>query len=200
MVKRYAFTMIELIFAIVIIATSVLSLPMLIQVIGINIERNIAQEAIFASSAELTQILSYNWDTNSMDPDTYLSRVAWGADCDATTKKRPGHIDQPYHRRCTDNTLGPSVIASGNSSFLNDINTTQHPIFINSTATRTGYKKTYNSTINVAYVAFGTTTLAEENIKRVRVTVRDTLTNDIVTSLNTFSANIGEIDYYKRSY
>ena len=75
MVNRSAFTMIELIFAIVIIAISVLSLPMMNQVISKNIEGSIVQEAIFAASAELNQVVSYYWDENSMEGTATLSRV-----------------------------------------------------------------------------------------------------------------------------
>jgi prepilin-type N-terminal cleavage/methylation domain-containing protein len=56
---RLAFTMIELIFAIVIIAISVMSLPMMTQVTSAGIERNLVQEAIFASVAEINLATTY---------------------------------------------------------------------------------------------------------------------------------------------
>ncbi|MDQ7059829.1 MAG: type II secretion system protein [Sulfurimonas sp.] len=200
MVRHSAFTMIELIFAIVIIAISVLSLPMMSQITSKNIEGSLVQEAIFAASAELNQIISFSWDENSMDTNTFLSRVAWGSDCNATTKLRSGHISRPYHRRCTDNILGPTAITNGSSTFLNDINTTAHSIFINSGGSSTGYKKTYNSQFTVSYAAFETGFVHNNNIKKIDVNITDTTTGDLVTKLTTFSSNIGEIDYYKRSY
>ena len=45
--KRFGFTMIELIFAIVIIAISVMSLPMMTQVTNKGLEESLVQEAIF---------------------------------------------------------------------------------------------------------------------------------------------------------
>lgn len=208
MVRRYAFTMIELIFSIVIIAISVLSLPMLSQVINSNIERNLVQEAIFAASAELNQVISYAWDENSMELGSSLSRVVWDSptDCSTTTQLRPGHIAQPYHRRCADaNATRPTAAFAFGPELsdlddLDDVNTTDHDIYINPTASLAGYKKIYNSAFSIAYVNFDPNYNANMNIKRIRVTIKDTDSNQTITELNTFSSNIGEIDYYKRTY
>lgn len=200
MVRHSAFTMIELIFAIVIIAISVLSLPMMTQVISRNTERAIVQEAIFAASTELNQIISLNWDATSMDPSTYLARVSWRAECNALTKLRPGHMNQVYHRRCTDNTTGPTAITNGASNFLNNVNQNQHPIFINTGGSTSGYKNSYNSTFTVSYANFDSTYVSNSNIKKIDVTIRDTSSGDTITQLTTYSSNIGEIDYYKRNY
>ncbi len=211
MVRHSAFTMIELIFAIVIIAISVLSLPMVNQVIAKNSEGSLAQEAIFAASAELNQAVTYRWDENSLDANTSLSRVVWSSttDCNSTTKLRPGHILQPYHRRCSDNnfsiappsSLGPD---GGDLDDLDDINTSARSLYINSAGTTegsiTGYKKIYNSTFSISYASFGTITAASNNIKRINVTITDPDSGATITSLTAFSSNIGEIDYYKRSY
>jgi len=77
--KRFAFTMIELIFAIVIIAISVMSLPMMAVVTQRGMENNIVQEAIFAASAELMGATSGYWDENSMQDInvSHLSRVKY---------------------------------------------------------------------------------------------------------------------------
>ncbi|WP_366755894.1 type II secretion system protein [Sulfurimonas sp.] len=58
-IHKYAFTLIELIFAIVIIGISVMSLPMLTQVTSSAIEKNLVQEAIFASVAEINLATTY---------------------------------------------------------------------------------------------------------------------------------------------
>jgi len=68
-VKR-AFTLIELIFAIVIIAITVVSLPMMTQVISKGIEKNLLQEAIFAGAAVLNESVSAKWDENSVESPT----------------------------------------------------------------------------------------------------------------------------------
>ena len=210
MVRRSAFTMIELIFAIVIIAISVLSLPMINQVVSKNIEGSIVQEAIFAASAELNQVVSYYWDENSMEGTATLSRVVWSTanDCNNSTKLRPGHIAQPKHRRCTgSNALNPTLEASfgpeGDLDDLDDIDQAPHVIFVNPggtvEGTNSGYKKIYNSELDVSFAKFDPDyDPHNNNIKKITVTISEG-TNPI-TQLTTFSSNIGEIDYYKRSY
>lgn len=195
--------MIELIFAIVVIAITVLSLPMMTQVTSTSSERNIVQEAIFAASTELNQVVSYYWDENSLQDDNILAKVVSNGDCNETTKLRPGHINQPYHRRCIDDTtLRPSTTLGsdgGDLDDLDDIDQTQHQIFTLNPASATGYKEVYTSQLTVAYSDFGDETAADQNIKRITVTIRDA-DNNITTILRTYSANIGEIDYYKRRY
>ena len=48
---RHAFTMIELIFAIVVIGVTLLTIPLMIETNNTAMERNLAQEAIFLASA-----------------------------------------------------------------------------------------------------------------------------------------------------
>ena len=198
---RTAFTMIELIFAIVIIAISVVSLPMMMQVNSKGMENNLAQEAIFAASVELMQASSGYWDAYSMK-DINLSSYSRvvnvvGNDCNATTKLRPGHINQPYHRRCIDDTnLTTPSNASGDSQFdtLNDFNHSAQALFIGNTNAAAGYKNmNYTSKIEVS--AHPT----DNNIKILTVTVQDE-NHEIVTVLKTEASNVGETQYYKRTF
>lgn len=69
MVRRSAFTLIELIFAIVIIAITVLSVPMMLQINSRGVQAGIDQEAVFAASAKLMQTLAYPWDEYSSTVD-----------------------------------------------------------------------------------------------------------------------------------
>lgn len=204
---KSAFTMIELIFAIVVIGITILSLPMVNQVTSQAVENNLVQEAVFAASTELNQVLSYHWDDNSTDGANILAKVVWTptSTCDTTTKLRPGHINQPYHRKCLDdNDATPSIGSEGGAADdIDDFNGVSGSIFIDNTgggviASSKGYKKDYNSTVAVSFAAFGTVTAAQKNIKKVTVTISDA--GNTITSLSAFSANIGEIDYNKRSY
>ena len=199
-----AFSMIELIFAIVIISVSVISLPMMTQATSKAIEENLVQEAVFAASTELNQIVSYYWDENSTQSGDSLSKVINTGDCDDTTRLRAGHINQPLHRRCLDsNTTTPSATLGleASESVPDDIDdvTGTSSVFQSFIASAEGYKKAYNKTVIVEYADFDATTAVSKNIKKITVTIKDTDGNDI-TKLSTFSANIGEIDYYKRSY
>jgi len=195
--KRSAFTMIELIFAIVVIGISVLSLPMVTQVTQRGIESNIVQEAIFAASSELMGATSGYWDENSMQDMnvSHLSRVIdISNDCNATTQLRPGHIDQPYHRRCLDNlTTTANNVAGGAVYDLDDAEHGDADIFTDTTTDATGYKETYQSNIDVS------TSAANANVKIITATIKDS-DGDTITILRAQSANVGEIDFYKRMF
>lgn len=198
---RYAFTMIELIFAIVIISITVLSLPMVTQVTQRGVESNIVQEAIFAASSELMGVSSGYWDENSMeDIDiSHLSRVInISGDCDSTTKLRPGHINQPYHRRCLDDNTTTAHNSAVNLVDINvtDLNNMEHgdlDIFTDTTTDASGYKDTYQSSIDV------NVSTTNSNIKIITATIKNSAGN-IITVLKTHSANVGEIDFYKRMF
>lgn len=216
MVRRYAFTMIELIFAIVVISIAVISLPMMIQTSTKGIEGNLVQEAIFASSAKLNEIISYPWDDNSMQSGSIFSRVIWTSanDCNQSTKLRSGHIMQQQHRRCLDSNfsiiqptavLGMEVNDAGVYDDIDDFNNVSAPMFIDNSGSGVitsaeGYKTPYKMDVNVSYAAFGTVPAASKNMKRIDITIIDSNTSVTTTKLHTYSANIGEIDYYKRSF
>lgn len=195
--SRRAFTMIELIFAIVIISISVITLPMMIQVNNKGIEDSMVQEAIFAASVELMNASAGYWDVNSMADSAvnHLSRVIdIGGTCnnartDARYRLRPGHIAQPFHRRCVDNaTVTPANTSNSTFPNLNNATGVSKDMFTENITEETGYKKQYKSQVFVTQNA---------NIKRIRIDVTN-LDGDLVTSLRMQSANIGEIDYYKR--
>lgn len=195
--------MIELIFAIVIIAISVVSLPMMTQVTSKGIESNILQEAIFAASAELMGASSGYWDEKSMQ-DISVSSVSRVLDldslnqCDNVTKLRPGHINQPFHRRCLDeNATTPQNSATaivGIDVFdLNDaaaLVTGTPAIFDNPNGEAEGYKDEYTSDLSISRTG---------NVKFLTLTVKNsTAPIKTITILRMQSANVGEIDYYSK--
>lgn len=204
MVNRLAFTFIELIFAILIISIAVMSLPVLSSVTSKGIEDNIVQEAIFAASTELNQAVSYKWDENSTEGSSTISRVIWtsATDCNLITKRRPGHILQEKHRRCLDNNLTrPTHTSDADNDDLNDAAHSSASIYVTGSdaTTAKGYKADYNSTITVTKDASFGTTANNPDIKKIRVRVFDSQGNT-VTKLDTYSANIGEIDFHSEVY
>ena len=196
---RPAFTMIELVFAIVVIAIAVVSLPMMMQSNTKGMEKNIVQEAIFAASVELMQATTGYWDANSTDDNNeseYSRVINISQDCNSTTKLRPGQINQPYHRRCLDDTDLHTASNEKNSSFitLDDFSHPQRPLFIGETDDGSGYKHmNYTSTLTVHQAA------DDNNTKILTITVFDE-NNNTVTLLRTKSANIGEPQYYYRTF
>ena len=207
MVKRSAFTLIELIFAIVIIAITVLTLPMMSRVTAKGIENSIVQEAIFAAATELNEATTYHWDANSINPATpnsYAKVIDINGQCDDNTSSPryrllPGQIEQPLHRRCLDsNTTMP---ADAKSAIVETVENAAHGyklLFLNPTPNKEGYKDKYKSTVTVSDNAkFGGS--KNTDIKRIKVTIQDS-NRHVITSLKTYVTNIGETDYYKKAY
>lgn len=202
MVKNSAFTLIELIFAIVIISISVLALPMMTQVTSKTINSNLVQEAIFAASAELNGVLAAHWDENSMfDDNSSLARVI-DIDNNCHDAKLTGHINQPLHRRCLNNSSIPPK--DNNSSTDNDIYALEdlahgsENIFSTATTSAQGYKQNYKSKVDInrTDTHFGSDT---NNTKEIKLTVTDS-DGKVITVLKSYSANIGEVDYFKKVY
>ena len=203
--SRSAFTMIELIFAIVIISIAVISIPVMSRITSKGIESNILQEAIFAGSAELMGATSYYWDRNSME-DANLSRYSRVIDigtppCEddpnnSRFRLRPGHILQPLHRRCLENN-DTAIFDAANNDFPN-LNNAEHgsqEIFFNPDPTAAGYKESYKSIVDISYV--DETGNPNNNVKKITVTVTKA-DGTAITLLSTYSANIGEIDFFRR--
>lgn len=219
--SRYAFTMIELIFTIVIIAISVMSLPVVTQVTTSAAENNLAQEAVFSAVAEINLATTYTWDEVSLfDASTSsdeLSRVINNSSPECTDSgiddsngddimRRVGHV----HRRCL-NDLNVSFYSLAATDCVDSLNAAEHDYNLTvegtaDTTSATGYKKEYESRLDVIRgdvvcadcINFGTASNA--NMKEIRVTIRERDTGDEVTVLRAYAANIGEVAYHRRTF
>lgn len=204
-VKKAAFTLIELIFAIVVIAITVISLPMMTQVTSKGIDANLVQEAIFGAAAKLNEAVTANWDENSLEVNainSYARVIDIDGNCNntpasVTFRQKPGHINQPLHRRCLNSAAtSPSNTNVTGVTSLSDMTMTDKNITTGSTAAA-GYKDAYTSTVTVSRPA--NFNGSNNNIKLILSTIKDSDGTNI-TTLRAYSANIGEVDYYKRSY
>lgn len=224
---RAAFTMIELIFAIVVIAITVLSLPVMMRVNQNAIESNVVQEAVFASSAKMMQVLSYPWDEHSVNSQNFGSytkvvdipggtaayRRAYDmyGNADTTGNFRVGHIIEDGHRRFHNISSPDATVSTINSDDNNTIDAIDdrgqaNISFENAAATATGYKKDYRMNVTVSYIADTGTPFVfpsagnntPSSMKLVTVDIGDT--SGTLTLLRAYSANIGEIDFAKRRY
>jgi len=207
-VRRYAFTMIELIFAIVVISITVISLPMMNQAISKGIDTNLIQEAIFAAATELNEVTTTQWDEASIDENSsrFISQVInLDGSCESNNSKeryrlKPGHILEPLHRKCL-NDLTQAELDSNTSANVDALEDKKHgykEIFLNLTPGQEGYKQKYKSALVISYDPTFDGAV-KPNMKKVTIRVKDSK-NKIVTSLFTYVANIGGIDYYKRTY
>jgi hypothetical protein len=177
---------------------------MMTQATSKGIEANMVQEAIFAASAELNQAVTANWDEASIEPGfpNSLERVIDDGSCENNPSSpryrlKDGHILQPYHRRCLDSNTTAASNANTNADVraLDDMEKAGN-IFNDTTTDAAGYKKVYT----VAVVVDPNANFNGANNDMKKITVNVSQSGQLVTSLVTYSANIGEVDYYKRSY
>lgn len=72
---RQAFTLIELVFAIVVMSVVMLSFPIIMQVDSAAREQSFAQEAVLAASAKMAQLFTFQWDERSLSWDDLAENV-----------------------------------------------------------------------------------------------------------------------------
>lgn len=177
MVRRHAFTLIEVLLALIIIGITVLTVPMIIQVNAKSTEGSLEQEAVFNASAKLLQTLSFPWDENA----TNAELAGEGADVlagvvnipqngdtapslDVTLiKDRPGLVSRKTRRdgfgqEVDVSNLGndnPSVLVQGIDDFNGQASNVLNDKGINSAVidTAAGYKTDYTMTTTVSYVS-----------------------------------------------
>lgn len=208
MVRRSAFTMIELIFAIVVMSIAIVSLPVMTQTTDENIEESIVQEAIFASQAIINESIAYYWDENSL-ADQYISGDPYsrvidttGTSCIGTPHKRIGHIN----RQCvssssipvTNATVGPVI-----NNFDAQYNNRQ---ILRNTAAATAYatyKDNYTATATVRQCTNGAGCTQfglnpfDNDLKEIAFDINDGNGN-LIIRLRGYSANIGEVAIAKK--
>ena len=219
---RSAFTMIELIFAIVVLAVVMLTIPMMIGVNNKALEGNIAQEAIFLVSAVLSETTTLVWDENSLvgtDADGYsISKILDVTSAtsgttynrtDVNSSIRTGGLNEDLHRSFDSNTTTP-LLGNGEQDYLD------HDID-NSLANSEGYKSKFTIVARRQYVTdtphAGTiadpfvfdapgSLQNQSNIKMTQVEINATIdgNNLVIARLRAYTCNIGEIDYAKRRF
>lgn len=108
---RSAMSMIELVFAIVIMGIAVMSLPLILTQVENNNAFAMQQEAILAAKAKIGDILTYEWDDKSYDVTVQRSYVLDTTNGDSelgrvgTTNQRVGHINADNRRKLYDSTV-----------------------------------------------------------------------------------------------
>lgn len=213
---RSAMSMLELVFAIVIMGIAVMSLPLILTQVQTNNAFALQQEAILAAKTKIGDILTHEWDNNSYDTTAQRSFVLYTTngdpelDCNATTNRRIGHINADYRRKCSVVGATASAIIGADVGDLDDIDdfSGQPAIALTVTAGENAQNLDYifnlGLTTTVNYVednaTYNNTPLnnftfnpdnanVRTNIKTIAVTV--TGGNQNIT-LRAFSCNIGE--------
>ena len=222
---RAGFTLIELIFAIVVIAVLVAGVPRIIAQNDVAVESSLVQDGISAVAGTSSAILSFAWDAssaNAADPLDYakvvdntgsLGRKVVNLPSGAGTVAvilplRAGHINQENHRRFHS---ANAPVTAGAIANIGAIQTT-----LSSAASAHGYKSAYSIAIAPGYVPDGaanitgagstisynfsdTQVTGPTNMKTAEIKLSSSTAANIVT-MRVYAANIGEIDFQKRTF
>ncbi len=193
-------TMIELIFAIVIIAIVVAGVPQMISRNDTTLTGNLVQQELFYAAKTASELLSQPWDSNAIDASTSLAydkvldtgsaanyaRVSAGG---VALPFRIGHIRQPNHRRfhgTNTSPAGSAIPGSGNTPWL--------PADDNLSIVSDYTGETDVDVLSSA--PLGTVS----NMKMATITVTNTSDAERTVTLRLYVANIGETAYAKRSF
>lgn len=208
MVRRTAFTLIELIFAIVVIGIAVVSLPVMTQTTDRGLEGNVIQEGIFASATAINEAMANYWDINSQYDANIsggLSRVIETANSNCNTgfpNRSTGHVN----RRClSDLTIGVAndITAASTLDNLEQVWNNTNIILNNDASTAYAtYKSGYYATADVTdcsaggCIQFGNIA-NNSSLKEIAFTIKNS-DGDTIVLLRAYSANIGDTDIVKK--
>ena len=220
---KKAFSMIEMIFAIVIIGITVAGVSRMMTQNADTLAGSLSQEAVFLASMEAAKVFSHRWDANSKDATS--NELAYSKIIDT-------NVSANYNRVCIDLTTGTrttTTTACGANEILSvlrlgGIAEDKHRRFhsdVTSSAADTpagvpdnsfdlnltgedGYKHNYGIGITSDYAggAYSLASVGSSNIKRSEISIydKDNGGNSLLVKMHVFSFNIGEFDYAKRTF
>ena len=197
--KRKAIAMVELIFAIVVIGITLLSIPLMVNQASQSTYTTLQQEAIAAAASDMSLILSREWDdanTNDSLDSTILTTASGNYDQAART-----NLQSRTYFTSTGGTLAVSTTlgADGDLDDIDDVHNT------NTTLTSLGGSDLVDQTMTIATTVsylndastspVGTSaTGATSNIKGITITLTSGGTTPELqktVKMNAFSSNIG---------
>jgi len=208
--SRLAFTMIELIFAIVVIGVTVLTVPLMIQTNNKALEGNAAQEAVFLTSSVLSVTTTLVWDNRSIvsvTGDSYVLAkildISGGTSAyqrpDINSTQRVGGIDEDLHRQFYD--YNGSLITPAQDDVV-----TLSATLDGSVADISGFKQAYSIVAKRWYVPDNgdlsttqATATTKSNLKLTEVAIYSE-EGDVIAKLRAYTANIGEVDFARRKF
>jgi len=217
---RKAVSMIELVFAIVIIGISIMTVPAMLTQSSSAVLVSTQQEAILVGTTKMGNILSHPWDSNQTDSvrNGGYAKVVTVTNGDDRLKpvgdgiRRIGHFEGDKRRRFYSDASQASITPGEQAhidGFIGD-----------DTLVLTGgvrdYLRGYNTNVSVYFISdsanYGDVNLSftlddtdvgnanPTNIKSIDMMVTDTSGDDVQIRLFSFSSNIGQTGLLKREF
>jgi len=132
--RREGFSLVELVFSIIVIAISLMTVPLMLSQGAKSNEFALIQESILAVHTKMGNILSYNWDENTSDfennfmramdvgnGDEELDRLDAPSGSSYEPPRRIGHIVEDLRRRMHDEVTDAGAIGSEIANIDDDI-------------------------------------------------------------------------------
>ncbi len=115
--KRSGFSLVELVFSIVVIAIALMTVPLMLSQSAKSNQFSLMQESILAARTKMGNILSFKWDENASDSNGSVVRVVDVTDGSVALNRiaysdknrRKGHIKEDRRRRMTDTEVNASL-------------------------------------------------------------------------------------------
>ncbi len=197
---KKAFSLIELIFTIVIIGVAFLSVPTIIFSSSRSLEHFMESRGYNHAISKINIIKNFAWDEANANDLVNLGfySVLHTQQDDAGTElmcPRAGHYAVDYHRVCSANVataIGNDGEADGSFNDIDDFDGSTDALSDGFTTTVTvEYAPYQNATVAMTYqsanIAAQTT-----GIKRIRIAVTDSANGNAITNYYYYSANIGK--------
>ena len=214
---RSGVSMIELVFAIVIMGVAMMTIPTMLAQSSAASLVSTQQEAILAGTTKMGNVLSHSWDANQTGIDR--SRVLYTTDGDSafnehnsTYKTRRGHFIGDQRRRFADDnatsaSIGSGVTGnyvdafigndnvlvsgSGEGDYIREYKTDTDVFFISDSLSSGSYDDS-----SITFTVSPTSSTPSTNIKyiTVNVTSENPGEDDISIQLFSFVSNIGQTD------
>lgn len=194
---RAAFTLIELIFAIVVMSIVVLSLPMMSQVISSGIEKNLVQEAVLVTSGDILKTISGKFDENSRTDDENYEKILYSSDAEVIAidgnGSRAGNINIIFDNNTA---LRPALSGlDGVETVDNEDDVDDYSITDGNAVTESGsgagYKQLYKKSIIITQKTFNG--VNDANAKKVEVTFKNEDATVELVKMHTYTFNTGSV-------
>lgn len=215
--KKSSFTLIELVFSIVIFGIVSTAIPMLLTTVSTSYSETVKQESFYNSFSLISLVNIASWDENNLDDENNYYRVLTSSSGDAallctSRTAKVSQFDNGSGRICAvdsnsttaigENT-GESVIT--NYDDIDDFNALSRSDFnftgydLNITVKYISDTANYGNSV-VNYTLDTISTPANSNIKLISVNVIEDDSNEVIAVLNYFSSNTGLTSISKRDY
>ena len=221
-VKRKGFSLVELVLSIVVIAISLMTVPLMLSQGAKSNQFALMQESILAARTKIANIMTYRWDEHSIDATGTHIRVLDVTDGDSelirsTTVGRIGHVREDKRRRMHDNNTEASNGGSEALGVYDDIDdfhnetdriigTSSSMDYLDQNLSLTNYfsyladetdytQQTINFSFDTSSATFGVN--QSTNIKMIEL-VATSINRDFPFVFRIFSSNIGQSNLYER--